>query len=67
MTYVNYFQYKIQYNEKSNSAMRVAGLAVFIVWRYSKPQVPAARIEHVCGCCVQHMLNIKRFIAFAGR
>ena len=27
--------------------MRVAGLAVFIVLRYSKPRVPAARIEHV--------------------
>ena len=67
MTHVNYMQYKIQYNEKCNSAMRVAGLAVFIVWCYSKPRVPAARIEHVCGCCVQHMLNIKRFIAFAGR
>ena len=67
MTYVNYMQYKIQYNGKCNSAMRVAGLAVFIVWRYSKPRVPAARIEHVCGWCVQHMLNIKRFIAFAGR
>ena len=50
MTYVNYMQYKIQYNEKCNRAIRVAGLAVFIVWRYSKPRVPAARIEHVCGC-----------------
>ena len=43
------------------SAMRVAGLAVFIVWRYSKPQVPAAPIEHVFGWFVQHMLNTKRF------
>ena len=47
--------------------MRVAGLAVFIVWRYSKPRVPAARIEQVCGWFVQHMLNIKQFIAFADR
>ena len=62
--YVNYMQYNVK---KRNSAMRVAGLAVFIVWRYSKPRVPAARIEHVCGWCVQHMLNIKRFIAFADR
>ena len=37
----------MQYNvKKCNSAMRVAGLAVFIVWRYNKPRVPAARIEH---------------------
>ena len=40
----------MQYNViQCNSAMRVAGLAVFIVWRYSKPPEPAARIEHVFG------------------
>ena len=44
--YVNYMQYNVK---QCNNAMRVAGLAVFIVWRYSKPRVPAARIEHVCG------------------
>ena len=44
--YVNYMQYNVK---QCNSAMRVAGLAVFIVWRYSKPRVLAARIEHVCG------------------
>ena len=43
------------------SAMRVAGLAVFIFWRYSRPRVPAARIERVFGWLVQHMLNTKRF------
>ena len=42
--YVHYMKYN---PKQCNNAMRVAGLAVFIVWRYSKP--PAARIEHVCG------------------
>ena len=44
--YVNYMQYNVK---QCNSAMRVAGLAVFIVWCYNKPLGPAARIEHVCG------------------
>ena len=44
--YINYMQYNVK---QRNNAMRVAGLAVFILWRYSKPRVPAARIEHVCG------------------
>ena len=43
---VNYMQYNVK---QCNNAMRVAGLAVFIVCLYSKPRVPAARIEHVCG------------------
>ena len=44
--YVNYMQYNVK---QCNNAMRVAGLAVFIFWRYSKPRVPAAQIEQVCG------------------
>ena len=41
--------------KKCNSAMRVAGLAVFIVWRYNKPRVHPTHAD------------IKRFIAFADR
>ena len=40
------------------SAMRVAGRAIFIVWRYIKPAERAAHIEQVCGLCVQHMPNM---------
>ena len=32
--------------KKCNSAMRVAGIAVFIVWRYSKPRVWMLRPTH---------------------
>ena len=40
----------MQYNViQCNSAMRVAALAVLIVWRYIEPRGPAARIEHVFG------------------
>ena len=44
--HVNYMQYNVK---QCISAMCVAGLAVFIVWRYSKPRGPAARIKQVCG------------------
>ena len=47
MTYVNYMQYKIQYNEKCNSAIRVAGLAVCIIWRYSTASASRTDRAHV--------------------
>ena len=39
IVYVHYIQYNVI---KCNSAMRVAGLSVCIVWRYIKPRGPAA-------------------------
>ena len=40
--YVNYLHYNVK---QCNNVMRVAGLAVFIVCRYSKPRVPATHAK----------------------
>ena len=49
--YVNYMQYDVK---QCNNAMRVAGLAVFIVWRYS--------IKKTRSFCYSFAYSFARFV-----